>query len=151
MSKESKSIVRFLFDIRSIVVSLAIFNFILVWYECSRASGGGVVSPWYFPWSYFNEPTLILVAAISLRINRSWSDWTSCVVSGYLVGYCIWLFATYSGGFKMAIHYQIASWKYQPFTGSWDSQYLFAAVILLIALSSATRRIIRAECSVGPG
>src|ERR1700752_270590 len=145
MTKGTKSTRQFLFDTRSIIFSVAVFNFILVWYECSRASGGGVVAPWYFPWSYFNEPTLLLIAAICLRIDRAWADYGSSIISGYLLGYCIWLFATYWGGVKMALYYEFASFKYQPFIGSWDSQYLLAAVIFFVAVPSSIRGIIRGE------
>ena len=131
-----------LFDAKSIIFSVAIFNFVLVWYECSNASGGGVIAPWYFPWSYFNEPTLILVAAICLGIDRVWAVVVSSIVSGYLVGYWVWLFGTYWGGFKMALCYELATFKYQPFIGSWDSQYLLAALIFFVAASSSARRII---------
>ena len=151
VTKAIKSTCQFLFDARSIIFSVAIFNFILVWYECSRASGGGVVSPWYFPWSYFNEPTLLLAAAVCLRVDRAWADFASSIMSGYLLGYWIWLFATYWGGFKMALYYEFASLKYQPFIGSWDSQYLLAAVIFFVAAASSTRGIIRRERSVGRG
>jgi hypothetical protein len=151
MTKAIKLTPQFLFDARSIIFSIAIFNFILVWYECSNASGGGVVAPWYFPWSYFNEPTLILVAAIFLNLDRAWAGFASSIVSGYLLGYWIWLFTTYWGGFKMALYYEFASFKYQPFIGSWDSQYLLAAVIFFVTAASSTCGIIRGERSVGRG
>jgi hypothetical protein len=142
MTQAIKLTRQFLFDAKSIIFSVAIFNFILVWYECSNASGGGVIAPGYFPWSYFNEPTLILVVAICLRIDRVWAGLVSSMVSGYLIGYWIWLFATYWGGFKMALHYELATFKYQAFIGSWDSQYLLATLIFFVAASSSTRRII---------
>jgi hypothetical protein len=89
-----------------------------------------MVPPWYFPWEYFNEPTLLLAAAVFLRIGRTWANCVSCILSGYLIGYFVWLFAIYPGGIRLALYYEWLSLEQGAFIDSWDFQYLFALIIL---------------------
>jgi hypothetical protein len=102
-----------------------------------------MVPPWFFPWGYFNEPTLLLVAAIFLRINRIWANCISCVLSGYLLGYFMWLFAIYPGEIRVALHYEWLSLKQGPFIDSWDCQYLFALIILCSSIFYLGRATLR--------
>jgi len=60
-----------LLDPRSIILGFALFNFILVWLWARQERGFAcVVCPWYHQWSYLNEPTILLVAALFLRMKR---------------------------------------------------------------------------------
>jgi hypothetical protein len=134
MNRRLKKVLLFLVDPRSLILALAVFNLVHVWVLCSHASGGAMVPPWYFPWGYFNEPTLLLAAAVFLRINRIWSNCVSCVLSGYLLGYFVRLFAIYPEGIRVALHYEWISLKQGPFIDSWDSQYLFAFIIFCCSI-----------------
>lgn len=143
MNRRLRTVLLFVVDPKSLILGFAVFNFILIWLKANNASGGGVVSPWYFPWSYFNEPTLLLAAAVFLRINRIWSSCVSCVLTGYLLGYFVWLFAIYGEGVRVALHYEWLSIKGHPFIGSWDSQYLFAFIVLCYSIFFLARAILR--------
>jgi hypothetical protein len=142
MNRRLKRVLLFLVDPRSLVLAFSLFNFVHIWH-LARNGGHGVVPPWYFPWRYFNEPTLLLAAAVFLRINRIWASCVSGVLSGYLVGYFVWLFAIYPQSIWVALHYEWLSLKQGPFMDSWDGQYLFAFIILccsMFYLARATRR-----------
>ncbi len=143
MNRRLKEVLLFVLDPRSLILALAAFNLVHVWLLAGNDSSGAMVPPWYFPWGYFNEPTLLLGAAVFLRINRIWANCLSCVLSGYLLGYFVWLFATYRGGIRMALHYEWLSLKEQPFIDSWDGQYLFALVILCSSIFYVARATLR--------
>src|SRR5436309_3083284 len=75
MNKRLKIILLYLVDIRSIILAFAVFNFILIWMWDRNIGGiGCVVCPWFHPWTYSNEPTVLLVAAVFLRVNRWWGN-----------------------------------------------------------------------------
>jgi hypothetical protein len=143
MNRRLKKVLLFVVDPRSLILALAVFNLVHVWLLASNASGGAMVPPWYFPWGYFNEPTLLLAAAVFLRINRIWANCVSCVLSGYLLGYFVWLFAIYPEGIRVALHYEWLSLKQQPFIDSWDSQYLFALIMFCCSLLYLARATLR--------
>ncbi len=105
MNRGLKTVLFFVVDPRSLILAFAVFNFMHVWLLASNACGCGVVNPWYYPWSYFNEPTLLLAAAVFLRMDRIWTNCGSCILSGYLLGYFVWLFATYGEAIRVALHY----------------------------------------------
>jgi hypothetical protein len=142
MNRRLKRVLLSLVDPRSLVLAFALFNFVHLWHLASNG-GGGVVPPWYFPWRYFNEPTLLLAAAVFLRINRIWASCVSCVLSGYLVGYFVWLFAIYPQSISVAFHYEWLSLKQDPFIDSWDGQYLFALIILCCSMFYLVRATLR--------
>jgi hypothetical protein len=128
-------------DPRSPVLALALLNFVHVWLLAAHSCCAGVVSPWYVPWSYYNEPTLLPTAAVLLRMNRIWTNSVSCILSGYLVGYFVWLFVTYPAGPLVALHYERLVLKHQSFIESWDCQYLFASIVLCFSFSYLARGI----------
>ncbi len=147
MNSRRKTVLSFVADPRSLILAFAVFNFVHIWLLARNTSGGGVVSPWYFPWSDINEPTLLLAAAIFLRVNRSWTLCASFALSGYLLGYFGWLFVRYPAGIRVALHYEWASLKYQPFIDSWDCQYLFALIVFSFTILYLARGIIRWSAS----
>jgi len=143
MNSRLKTALFFVVDPRSLILAFAVFNFVHIWRLESTTSGGGVVSPWYFPWSYLNEPTLLLVGAVFLRMNLIWANCVSCILSSYLLGYFVWLFVSYPAGLRVAFHYEWLSLKRQPFIASWDSQYLLAFIILSCSVIYLARAILR--------
>ena len=82
-------------DPKSIIFGVATFNFAVLWLEAHTMIGACVVCPWYYPWSYANEPTLLLVAASFLCIRRKWSYTLALGISGYLIGHLISLYVVY--------------------------------------------------------
>lgn len=89
-----------------------------------------VACPWYHPWNYLNEPTLLLTATLFLSANRWWGNTLALLVSGYLLGYFAHMLLMLDDPVT-ALRYE---WeligRYSPYLiGSWDSQYLFALVV----------------------
>jgi len=103
MNRRLRPVILFVVDRRSLILAFAVFNFVHVWRLASNSCCCGVVNPWFCSWSYTNEPTLLIIAAVSLRLNRVWANGVSCVLSGYLLGYFVWLFVTYGDGIRVAI------------------------------------------------
>ena len=128
MNHRLKATLLFLVDPRSMIFAFAVFNIILIWKEAWWLAHSGiacVACPWYDPWSWFNEPSLLLVAAFFLRLNKLWSWVIALILSGYLLGYFIFLLLRF-GGIMAGLR---ADWRairmfYPYFIGSWDSQCL---------------------------
>ena len=146
MPQRVKSILRFVFDPRSLVFAFALFNFILIWTEARNLGNSGiacVVCPWYHPWSWFNEPTLLLVAALFVRLNRTWCYIVALILSGYLVSYSVRLFLQTEGTLSQEWAYLR---KFYPYiVGSWHSQYLFALVTFCCSGFYLARGTLRRE------
>jgi hypothetical protein len=143
MNRGLKTALFFVLDLRSLILAFAVFNFVHVWLLSSNSCCCGVVNPWFCSWNYVNEPTLSFAGAVFLRINRIWANCVSCVLSGYLLGYFVWLFASYPAGLRVAFHYEWLSLKHQPFIDSWDSQYLLALIIVCCSVIYLARAILR--------
>jgi len=142
MTSRFKSVLLFLFDPRSLICAFALFNFLLIWTKARE--GGGiacVVCPWYYPWSWVNEPTLLLLASLFLRLKRTWGYVLTLLLSGYLVGYFVRLYIITQATLLDEWRYLR---KFDPYiVGSWDSQYLFALIILCCSIFYLTRSILR--------
>lgn len=91
MKKRSNTTLPYLVDLRSILLGFAIFNFSAAWVMNSRIHFTCAACPWYHPWSYLNEPTILLVAALFLRANRWWTNTVALLFSSYLIGYFVHL------------------------------------------------------------
>jgi hypothetical protein len=126
--------------VRAVIFGLAVSNFALVWTLDQRMGGiAALVYPWYHPWSYFNEPSRLLVAASLLTIGRAWGDLAAVSLSAYMVIRFIYLFAMWNDSW----HWSFLS-KYEPyFVGSYESQYLLALVILCAGVFYLMAEILR--------
>ena len=118
-------------QVRAVIFGLAVANFALLWTLDQRMGGiAAFVDPWYHPWSYFNEPSRLLVAALLLTIGRPLSDLAAVGLSAYMVIRFIYLFAIWHDSWQWSFLS-----KYEPcFVSSYESQYLLALVILCVAL-----------------
>jgi hypothetical protein len=131
MDGRLKTLFTYLLDTRSIILGFAVFNFTLIWVWDAGITFACVACPWYHPWSYLNEPTILLFAALFLRINRWWANILAIVPAGYVIGYAAYLLSIVDN----ALEGLLADWKiirmfYPYIVGSWDSQYLLALIIL---------------------
>src|SRR5258707_5405578 len=142
MRPRFKATLLFLLDPRSLIFAFALFNFLLIWTKARE--GGGIaclVCPWYYPWRWVNEPTLLLLGSLLLRLNRALGCVVALILSGYLVGYFVRLYIISHATL-------LQEWKYlrkfDPYiVGSWDSQYLFALVILCCSIFYLAGAILR--------
>src|SRR5436309_10755973 len=145
MNKRLKIILLYLVDIRSIILVIAVFNFILIWMWDRNIGGTAcVVCPWFHPWTYSNEPTVLLVAAVFLRVNRWWGNTISFALAGYLVGSFLYLLLQMEDPVAgLRGDWRLIRMAYPYIVGSWDSQYLVALIILCCSVSYLTRAILR--------
>jgi hypothetical protein len=146
MRQPARKIPNPLIEPRSILFGLAVFNFVLVFVEArNHAMSGivGVVSPWYHPWSYSNEPTRVLLAATCLWIGKLWSNIVALLLAGYMVAHFVYLVSFSSVTFAQ-------EWKYlrqfEPYlVGSFDSQYVLALILFSFAVYYSLRRMSQRE------
>jgi hypothetical protein len=130
MKKRLRNSLLQLLEPKTIILGFALFNVILIWIEARRLATGGiacVVCPWYDPWSYTNEPSILLIAAAFLWLSRKWSYLLALGLSGYLWVYATRLFLISGGSLKQEWAYLQ---EFEPYlVGSWDSQFILAFVI----------------------
>src|SRR5258705_8024715 len=130
------------FQIKAMVSGFAVFNFALVWMLDQSMRGiAALVDPWYHPWTYFNEPTRLLVAASLLLIGRDWSYLAAIGLCGYMVVRFGYLFAIWDGTW-------LEEWaflrKCDPyFVDSYESQIVIGFIILLVGMFYLTRKVLR--------
>ena len=86
MERRGHAILRYLVDLRSILLGFAIFNFAVTWmmtaelrFMCMRPS--------YHPFGYLKVPTILLISSLFLSANRWWGNTVALLVNGYLIGY----------------------------------------------------------------
>ena len=95
-------------------------------------------------WTYSNEPTVLLVAAVFLRVNRWWGNTISFALAGYLVGSFLYLLLQMEDPVAgLRGDWRLIRMDYPYIVGSWDSQYLVALIILCCSVSYLTRAILR--------
>ena len=69
-----------------IVFALAFYNFISLWFASNVFTGIACAAcPWYFDWSYINEPSVLLLAASFLLLNKFRSYLASFGLSGFIL------------------------------------------------------------------
>jgi hypothetical protein len=143
MERRAGAIVRYLTDLRSILLSFAIFNFIITWMMDAEIHFTCAACPWFHPWSYLNEPTILLGASLFLSANRWWGNTVALLVSGYLLGYFVHILLM-SDDPVMALGYdwKVIRMDYPYLVGSWDSQYLFALIVFCYSALSLKRNFL---------
>ena len=137
--KEPKATLRNWLRPELIVFGFSIFNFALIWRLDRAITFACVVCPWYHPWSYTNEPSLLLVAAALLLFRRVWSYLGAIGLIGYMAFHFVYIFTIWEGTW-------MEEWamlrKYEPyFVGSWESQYVFGFIILALSIFHFSRAV----------
>jgi hypothetical protein len=144
MKQRIKTTLLYLLEPKSIILGFALFNFILVWIQARNLAASGiacVVCPWYHPWSYTNEPTRMLIAALFLWLGRAWSYVIVFALGGYMFAYFVYLFIVSGASLLQEWRYLQ---KYEPYIiGSFDSQYILALIISGFAAFYLVRDILR--------
>jgi hypothetical protein len=130
------------FQVKVIVFGLALFNFELIWTLVqSMGNIAALVDPWFRPWSYWNEPSRLLLAAFLLLVGRSWSYLAAIGLTGYMVLRFAYLFAIWDGPWVLEWTYLGTHQLY--FVGSYESQILLATIILSVGLYYLGRDYLR--------
>ena len=113
-----------------IIFGLAVFNLaVLCTLDQRLGDIGTLADPWYHPWNYLNEPTLLVFTASLLLIDRICSYLLAIGISGYIA----LPFVTNDNAWLMDPH----------FVGSYESQILLALTILGLGLYCLSRSILR--------
>ena len=137
-----RNLFRPLLNARSIVLLVAFYNFLLIYRIANNWTLDCMICPWYTEWSFLNPPSLLLLAAIALRVGRRAGCFVALVASGVVV----------VRGVKfnyVLLHYGewIESWsgmagfQLNPFLFL-HTQYLLALMIFILAVF-LTRKTLR--------
>jgi hypothetical protein len=141
MNEAAKNLLRPLWNVRSVVLMVALYNFVLIYRIANRWSLDCVICPWYIEWSFSNAPSLILLAAIALRFGRRAGSFLALVTSGVIVVRGLGL------NFELMRHGEwLESWsplgrfQMNPFL-SLHTQYLFALLIFIMSAFMARKAL----------
>src|SRR5688572_2309108 len=85
----ASAILRYLADVKSILIGLAIFNFMTFWTISDAILPLCTIPPWYRSWSYLIQPTILLIASFLLKANRSWSNILAFLISGFMTAHIV--------------------------------------------------------------
>ena len=149
MNQRLKSVLLYLIEPRSIILLVALFNFVLIWTVAQQRSMLGITCtacPWYFPWYWDNEATQVLIAAIILRLHRFGSV-IALLITGHLLSNLGYYFVVHPDSFYYygLLVRRVTS---EPFNVlSWHGQYLFVLIIFCCSILYMTKIIILAIAS----
>lgn len=104
-----------------------------------------VACPWYYPWSYTNEPTCLLIAASLLWLSRSWSYVVAGVLSGYVVAQLVYVFTVIDMTPLQDLR-RLLNPRVNILT-EWESQHILALIIFNFAAFYLVRHIYRKNAS----
>jgi hypothetical protein len=148
MNQRLRTVCNILVEMRSIILLLAVINFILVWIVARERGSWGITCaacPWYFPWYWDNQPTQLLIAAIVLRVNRVIGSLVALLISGYL----LWSIGSYFVVQPDSFHYEwlwvrrVATEPFEVVSG--HVQYLFALFIFCSSTLYLTKTVLGAN------
>ena len=137
-----KNLLRALLDARSIVLLVAFYNFILVYRIATNWTLGCMLCPWYTKWSFINPPSLLLLAAIALRLGHRAGCFVALVASSVLVVQGVkFNYVLFHYGEWMESWGGLRGFEIHPFLFL-NTQYLLALLIFILAvlLTSKTLR-----------
>jgi hypothetical protein len=136
---ERRAILRYLVDLRSILLAFAIFNFTITWVMVAKLHFTCGMPPRYHPGGYLIGPTILLVSSLFLSANRWWGNTIALFVSGCFIGYFVHV---------LLIDDQIIALRYD-WTLFWidhpylvGSQYLIALTVFCYSALSLKRNFL---------
>ena len=145
MKEKAKTILFALLTPKTIILGLALYNFIVVWMEV-RKWGGGLncyLCPWFYPWSFTNEPTRLLLAACGSCLGMRWSYLAAIGLSGFTLFQGISFSASlFHDG--MLLESWMGIWQYHSnLMLSLHVQYILASIIFVYAVVCFGKSIFR--------
>jgi hypothetical protein len=138
MKEKAQAVLLALLAPKSIVLGLALCNFIIIWMRAGSWGESGPICylcPWYYPWSFTNEPTRLLLAACGLRLSMKWSYLAAIGLSGFtLFEGASW----YSNLWHDGLRFESGIWL-----GKLDihTQYLLASIIFVYAAGCLSKSV----------
>jgi hypothetical protein len=144
MNPRLKTVLFYILNTRSIILAFGVFNFILIRKLDWDITTTCAACPWYHSWNYLNEPSLLLAAGLFLWVGRWWGNVSTLLLSGYVLGYVIWVYASYPDGIVAGLRLDWTHLRrhYPYFVGSWESQYVFALFVFSCAAFYLARTIL---------
>lgn len=102
MKQRIKSTLVYIFQPKLIIFCLALYNFISLWTASNFDFRGiaCVACPWYYEWSYLNEPSLLFLSAVFLLFSKWWSNIISFLLSSFVLIKHISLITRFGGWFE---------------------------------------------------
>ena len=145
MKEKAKTILLALLTPKTIILGLALYDFILVWNEAWRWEGGLMcyLCPWYYPWSFTNEPARLLLAACGLSLSMRWGYLMAIGLSGFTLSQGIsWYGNLLHDG--LLLDSWMGMWRHvlSPML-SLHAQYILAGIIFVYAVVCFSKSIIR--------
>lgn len=117
-----------------ILFCIALANFISLWINSNVFVGAACVAyPWYYEWSYLNEPTIILVASYFLLYNIRARYFVSITLCTFILTKGIYLITKYGwiGWMKYLAKFFKSSQEFEiDILRMWEVQLLLAAIIM---------------------
>ena len=135
MERRAGAIVRYLTDLRSILLSFAIFNFIITWMMDAEIHFTCAACPWFHPWSYLNEPTILLVSSLFLCANRWWGNTLALLLSGCFISYFVHLLLIHPANYPYLV----------------GSQHFFALIVFGYSALSLKKNFLSRKVTVPAG
>ena len=142
MKETAKTMLLTLLTPKTIILSVALYNFIFIWLTARDWSLNCFIDPWYSTWSFTNEPTRLLLAACGLCLSMRWSYLAAIGLSGSTLLHAVYVYVDLFWHGEL-----LASWmalvQMHPLL-SLHGQYILAGVIFVYAVgcfrSSLSRR-----------
>ncbi len=143
---QRSGLLRYLVDVRSILLGWAIFNFTAACMMYSRVSittCGMCLG--YDASAFLREPAILLVAAIFLRTNRWWGNTIALLASGYIIGYFAHLLLLSDNpALALMNNCEFRRHDYFNVLNSLKSYYPFALIVLSCSALSLHRNLFKA-------
>src|SRR5215510_14660564 len=131
MSQIKSTLASFL-EPTSIVVGVALLNFIVIWISSRNCSIGlCFLCPWYCPWTYTNAPTLLFLAASAVRFKKWLGCFVGVILSAFVLRSAIPIGIYLVGNGELFRDMREYTFRF-PFT--FEGQWLLALAVFLLGI-----------------
>ena len=138
MEQRANSIRRYLADFRSILLAVAIVDFVVIWLMASEVRFTCIAIPRSHTWSYLTAPTILLVSSLFLTANRWWGNTAAFLVTGGFIGYFVYILSV-DPAMALRSRWELTQIYYPYFFGF---HYLFAVIVFCYAAFSLKRNFL---------
>jgi hypothetical protein len=145
---ERRAILRYLVDLRSILLAFAIFDFIVIWMMSAEIRPMCTVGLGYQSWSYLIGPTFLLVSSLFLNANRWWGNAVALLVSGCFIGYFVYILLIDDALLALGNNWNLIRIYYPYLVGS---QYLFALIVFCYSALSLKKNFLLRKITAPAG
>ena len=148
MERRGNTILRYLVDLRSILLAFAIFDFIVIWFMSAEIRLTCIVRPWYPSSNYLIGPTILLVSALFLSANRWWGNTVALLTSGCFIGYFVHVLLIDDRVIALRYDWALFWLNHLYLVGS---QYLFALIVFCYSAFSLKKNFLSRKLNAPAG